>query len=212
MKEMTSYYSQIRPEVAAFVPKNIKTILDIGCGQGAFVELVKKQTGAITWGVEVVPEIAEKAKDKVDHILVGKIEEEINAIPNGYFDCITMNDVLEHLLEPTEVLKMIRPKLSENGVIVASIPNVRCFYNLYDLILKKDWEYRDAGILDSTHIRFFTKKSMRRMFEHAGYEVINQKGINEIKSWKFRFINFMLFNFFTDIKFLQYVCLAKSNK
>ena len=100
------------------VPCNIKTILDIGCGQDAFLKLVKEQTGAETWGIEMVTEVAEKAKEKADKILAGKIEEVLSSIPNNYFDCITFNDVLEHLFEPTEVLKMIRPKLSKNGIII----------------------------------------------------------------------------------------------
>lgn len=208
MKEITNYYSNIRPEVAGFVPKNIKTILDIGCGQGVFLKLVKAQTGAETWGVEVQTEVAEKAKDHIDKILTGKVEDVLGSIPNAYFDCITFNDVLEHLLEPAEVLKMIRPKLSENGIIIASIPNVRFFRNLYELLIKKDWEYKDAGILDSTHFRFFTQKSMKRMFENAGYKLVKQEGINKITSWKFQLFNLLTLGVFNDSKYLQFVCIA----
>lgn len=208
MKEITNYYSNIRPEVAGFVPKNIKTILDIRCGQGVFLKLVKAQTGAETWGVEVQTEVAEKAKDHIDKILTGKVEDVLGSIPNAYFDCITFNDVLEHLLEPAEVLKMIRPKLSENGIIIASIPNVRFFRNLYELLIKKDWEYKDAGILDSTHFRFFTQKSMKRMFENAGYKLVKQEGINKITSWKFQLFNLLTLGVFNDSKYLQFVCIA----
>lgn len=208
MKETINYYSLARPEVASYIPTGIKTILDIGCGQAAFLRLVKEQTGAETWGIEVVPEVAEKAKQHTDHILTGKVEDVLSLLPDAYFDCITFNDVLEHLLEPAEVLKMIKPKLTEKGIIIASIPNVRYFFNLYELLIKKDWEYKDAGILDSTHFRFFTQKSMKRMFKQAGYEVIRQEGINEIRSWKFRLLNFLLFNNFSDARYLQFVCTA----
>ena len=172
---------------------------------------IKEQIGAETWGVELVPEVAEKAKRQVENVLIGKIEDVLNLIPDGYFDCITFNDVLEHLLEPANVLNMVKTKLSRNGVIIASIPNVRYFFNLYELLVKKDWEYKDAGILDSTHYRFFTQKSMLRMFELAGYNVINQTGINEIKLWKFRFLNFLFNGYFTDTKYLQFVCVGKAN-
>ena len=211
MKQAANYYKFTRPEVAAFVPKSIKTILDIGCGEGAFLHSIKEQIGAETWGVELVPEVAEKAKRQVENVLIGKIEDVLNLIPDGYFDCITFNDVLEHLLEPANVLNMVKTKLSRNGVIIASIPNVRYFFNLYELLVKKDWEYKDAGILDSTHYRFFTQKSMLRMFELAGYNVINQTGINEIKLWKFRFLNFLFNGYFTDTKYLQFVCVGKAN-
>ena len=211
MKETTNYYNHTREEVAFFVPSTIKTILDIGCGKGTFLKYAKKKTEAETWGIEMVIEIAEKAKNEVDNILIGKVEDAVNLLPNNYFDCITFNDVLEHLSEPTEVLKMIRPKLTKNGIIIASIPNVRYIYNLYDLIIKKDWEYKDAGILDSTHIRFFTKISMKRMFEKAGYKLIKQVGINKITSWKFRFFNLTTFRFFSDTKYLQYVSIASKD-
>lgn len=211
MKGTKYYYSNERQEVASLVPKDIRTILDIGCGEGAFLKLVKEQTGAETWGIELVIEVAEKAKIHIDKVFTGKVEDVLNSLPDAYFDCITFNDVLEHLLEPTEVLKMIKPKLSEKGIIIASIPNIRYFSNLYDLLIKKDWEYKDSGILDSTHIRFFTKISMERMFENAGYELINQVGINKLISWKFRLFNFTTFRFFSDTKYSQYVCIASKD-
>jgi 2-polyprenyl-3-methyl-5-hydroxy-6-metoxy-1,4-benzoquinol methylase len=211
MKETADYYSYTRPEIAAFVPKNIKTILDVGCGEGAFLKLIKEQTGAETWGIEVAFEVAEKAKGHIDKIVTGKVEDVLNSIPNAYFNCITFNDVLEHLLEPTEVLKMIRPKLSENGIVIASIPNVRYFRNLYNLLVKKDWEYTDAGILDSTHFRFFTQKSMKRMFEDAGYNLIKQVGVNKIIWRKFQLFNLLTLLIFNDTKYFQFCCIAKTN-
>jgi 2-polyprenyl-3-methyl-5-hydroxy-6-metoxy-1,4-benzoquinol methylase len=204
-----AYYNQPRSYIATFVPKNIKRILDIGCGLGAFLKLVKEQTGAETWGIELLAEIAEKAK--ADTILTGKVENLLNLIPDDYFNCITFNDVLEHLLEPTEVLKMMRPKLSKDGIIIASIPNIRYFKNLYELLVKKEWEYKDFGILDSTHLRFFTKKSMKRMFEDAGYKIIKQKGNNMNSSWKLRLVNFLTFGIPLDIKYQQFVCIASKD-
>jgi len=209
LKGTINYYEQSRPEVACFIPSGIRSILDIGCGQGAFLKLVKERTQAETWGIEVITEIAEKAKTQVDNILIGKIEERLDSIPDAYFDCITFNDVLEHLVEPTKVLQSIKNKLSDNGFIIASLPNVRYFFNLRDLLIYKDWKYNDSGVLDSTHLRFFTKKSMKRMFEDAGYKMIKQEGINEIISWKFKIFQIMTFGIFNDTRFLQFVCLAK---
>jgi 2-polyprenyl-3-methyl-5-hydroxy-6-metoxy-1,4-benzoquinol methylase len=208
MRDFT-YYNQSRSEITTFVPKNVRRILDIGCGLGAFLKLVKEQTGAETWGIELYAEIAEKAK--ADKILTGKVENLLNLIPNDYFDCITFNDVLEHLLEPAEVLKMMRPKLSEDGIIIASIPNIRYFKNLYELLVKREWKYKDFGILDSTHLRFFTKKSMKRMFEDAEYKIIKQKGINMSSSWKLKLLNFLTFGIPVDIKYQQFVCIASKD-
>jgi 2-polyprenyl-3-methyl-5-hydroxy-6-metoxy-1,4-benzoquinol methylase len=209
LNDASIYYTSSRPEIASFVPVNTKTILDIGCGMGFFLKLVKEQIGAETWGVERMTGIAEKAKGQADYVIPGKIEEALDLIPERYFDCITFNDVLEHLPEPQEILRSIKPKLSGNGIIIASIPNVRYFYNLVELIVKKDWEYKDSGILDATHLRFFTQKSIRRMFENSGFFIINIQGINKIKYWKFRFLNFVTLGLLNDTKYLQYVCIAK---
>lgn len=208
-KEIINYYTESRPEIASLVPKGIKTILDIGTGQGYFLKLIKEQIGSETWGIELVTEMAEIAMKHSDKIITGKVEDVLSSIPDGYFDCITFNDVLEHTLEPGEILKMIKPKLSEKGIIMASIPNFRYLFNLYNLIFKGDWEYTDAGILDSTHLRFFTQKSMKQMFEKAGYQLTNQIGINGIGSWKFKLFNLLTFGFFSDSKYLQFICIAK---
>lgn len=205
MKDI-SYYSHSRSEVAAFVPNNILKILDIGCGRGGFLELIKEKTGAETWGLELVPGITENGK--VDKILIGNVEKMISDIPDDYFDCITFNDILEHLLQPGDILKMMSSKLTQNGIIVASIPNVRFSNNLYELLIKKDWEYKDFGILDSTHIRFFTKISMKRMFEDAGYKITSLEGINVNSSWKLRLFNFFTLGIHSDIKYEQFVCIA----
>lgn len=210
MIESENYYNCMRPDIAKFVPKKIRTILDIGCGTGAFLKLIKEQTGAETWGIEILPEIAEIAKGKADSILVGKIEDLLSEIPNNYFDCITFNDVIEHIHEPIEILRMTRSKLNKNGIIITSIPNVRYFFNLYELLIKKEWEYKGSGILDSTHFRFFTKKSMNRMIDHAGYKLIKQVGINKIISWKFQLFNLLTIGFFKDTKYLQFVCISET--
>lgn len=208
MKDSLNYYNGARQSVADWIPNNISNILDIGCGQGAFLNLIKVKTGAETWGVEMVREVAEKAKDQVDNILIGRIEDVIDLIPDDYFEYIVFNDVLEHLIDPKGILEMVKPKLLKQGKIVSSIPNVRFYSNLYALIFKKDWKYTDSGILDSTHVRFFTKKSMNRLFKESGYKMIKQKGINKSNSLKLRLFNFFTFYYFDDLKYLQFLCIV----
>lgn len=105
MKEIPGYYNHARAEVAVFIPRTIKTILDIGCGQGAFLRFVKDKTRAETWGIEAEAAIAGMAVGRVDKLLTGNVEEQINFIPDEYFDCITFNDVLEYFTDPLEILK-----------------------------------------------------------------------------------------------------------
>jgi 2-polyprenyl-3-methyl-5-hydroxy-6-metoxy-1,4-benzoquinol methylase len=208
-QEKIIYDYGAREDIAVFVPPDVKTLLDVGCGHGKFLRLIKDQTGAETWGVELLPWVAEKAKEQADHVITGKIEEALPLLPDHYFDCITFNDVLEHLLEPEEILKKIKPKLTDKGMIIASIPNVRYFYNLVEVVIKKDWEYKESGTLDATHLRFFTKKSIQRMFENAGYDVVLLQGINKISYWKFRLLNMVTLGLLNDTKYVQYACVAK---
>lgn len=208
MAKTLDYYDNNRKEVAKYIPSEIKSILDVGCGQGAFLQLIKEKTSAKTWGIEMEPEMAEIAKKHTDTVLIGKVEDVIGSLPDRYFDCISFNDVLEHLLAPADILQLIKPKFSNNGILVASIPNVRYFGNLYELIVKKDWEYKDAGILDATHLRFFTKKSMKRMLELAGYKIVLQVGVNPITDLRFKLFNTLTLGTVNDTKYLQYVCIA----
>lgn len=203
------YFSCERTEVAEFVPLSVKTVLDVGCGHGNFLKYIKEITSAETWGIELVPEAAEKAGKVIDKVICSNVENAISLLPDNYFDCITFNDVLEHLVDPWEVLRQIADKLTADGVVVASIPNVRFSGNLVKLLIKKDWQYVDHGILDSTHLRFFTKKSMQRLFEETGYSLEVIKGINATKNWKFGLFNILSFGLFNDTKYLQYLCVGK---
>lgn len=208
--DFNKYYSFERHEVAKEVPLSIKTILDIGCGRGNFLKLIKTQIGAETWGLEKVSGLLENSGNHIDHVLIGRVEDIIGTVPDTYFDCITLNDLLEHLLEPNLLLNQIKSKLSREGIIIASIPNFLFFDNLYELIIKNDWEYKDAGILDKTHLRFFTKKSAIRMFKEAGYIISKYRGINPKKTWKYRLFTFLTFGFFKETKYLQFVFIARA--
>ena len=80
------------------------------------------------------------------------------------FDYIIMGDVLEHLIDPMSTLKKLKPYLKKEGSFLLTVPNIRYWKTLIDLVLKDEWEYKDWGILDFTHLRFFTKKSLFRLF------------------------------------------------
>jgi tetratricopeptide (TPR) repeat protein len=93
----------------------------------------------------------------------------------GHFDCIVLADVLEHLRDPLSVLKKLIRFLSDSGTVVASVPNVRFFYVL-DRLAEGRWEYMEAGILDKTHLRFFTKTEVEVLFRQAG---LTMTGVSE---------------------------------
>jgi 2-polyprenyl-3-methyl-5-hydroxy-6-metoxy-1,4-benzoquinol methylase len=196
-----------------FVPEDSRRILDVGCGEGLFSEEIKRKLRAEVWGIEYDSNAAEKAKCKVDKVLHGDLNALIDNLPEKYFDCIVLNDVLEHLVDPYTVLARLKVKLVENGVIVASIPNVWHISVLKELFLHKQWKYTDAGILDRTHLRFFTKKSILEMFDATGFDVIRIKGINKTSSFrKFHLWNILCLGYLSDAKYAQYACVARPRK
>jgi len=206
-----AYYQHGREEMLRFVPPDATTILDIGCGSGEFGRILKNRRGAEVWGIELVKEVADEAALKLDRVLAGNIETGELELPDGYFDCVICNDVLEHLIDPWRVLGMLRKKLRTNGVVVASIPNMRYFQVLKDLVVRKRWEYRDNGILDRTHLRFFTVNGVRELFETSGYSVGTLEGIDRCDfSWKFKLLNRVLLNRLDDTRYSKFVCVVQS--
>jgi ubiquinone/menaquinone biosynthesis C-methylase UbiE len=132
-------------------------------------------------------------------------------LPKNYFDCIIFNDVLEHMTDPWAALEFSKSllKCQSDIYIIGSIPNFRFWGNIKEIILQKDFNYKSSGILDKLHFRFFTFKSIKRMFEECGYEIEIVKGINEEVNWKFKLLNFLLFNSINDMRFLQFAFVAK---
>jgi 2-polyprenyl-3-methyl-5-hydroxy-6-metoxy-1,4-benzoquinol methylase len=207
------YFGNSRQEIFPFLPENFKTIIDVGCGYGYFLQYVKGRKPHVeSWGIEYVEDVAKTLEGKLDHLIIGSIEDNYENLPNAYFDVICFNDVLEHLLDPDRVLQAVKSKLSFDGVIVGSIPNVRYFKNLYNLLVRKDWKYEDSGILDRTHLKFFTQKSILRMFRESGYDVVSIQGIFELKDLKYKLFNCMTFGFFGDSLFERYVFVVKKSK
>ncbi len=205
-----NYYQQNRLEMLRFVPKNSQKILDIGCGEGNFSASLKEKLKTQVWGIEKNEKAAKVAREKIDKVLIGDAVEIVNDLENNSFDCIVLNDILEHLAYPNNLLKSLKTKLNKDGVIVFSVPNVRYLLNLKRLLINKEWRYEDEGVLDRTHLRFFTKKSLIETFDQLGFEILEIKGINPLKPWKFNIINFLFLGFLSDTKYLQFAGVIKS--
>jgi 2-polyprenyl-3-methyl-5-hydroxy-6-metoxy-1,4-benzoquinol methylase len=203
------YFRDPRYEMIGFIPENAKKILDVGCGEGFFAYQLKKQMGAKIWGIEIDRAVAALAQKKLDRVLIGDISKVIDEVPNTYFDCVVFNDILEHLIDPFTILLRTKKKLNKSGVVVSSIPNIRYYDQVKKLLLKKEWKYEDSGILDRTHVRFFTKKSIIDLFESAGYDILNISGINPTKSKNYRLLNLLLLGRISDMKYFQFACIAK---
>lgn len=204
-----NYYESMRGEMARFVPRRVKRILEFGCGSGFFSETLKKELGAECWGVEIDPGAAQVASEKLYRVIREDAGDSLGILPDRYFDCIVLNDVLEHLVDPFSLLENMKTKLRSGGVAVLSIPNVRFWNNLRAFAWRGEWDYKEAGILDSTHLRFFTYKSLVRMFPKLGYEVVNIEGINPTRNTKFRLLNLVLLNRLWDAKYHHFACVIR---
>jgi 2-polyprenyl-3-methyl-5-hydroxy-6-metoxy-1,4-benzoquinol methylase len=211
--EKSKYYTGARNEMLEFIPISANTFLDIGCGDGNFgVSIKKNAAGSIVWGAELFPDAAAIAAESLDNVIVGDIVKLVDKLPDAFFDCITFNDSLEHLEDPFTLLEKLKSKLSPKGVIVSSIPNIRHYKALRSLVFGKDWKYVDAGTLDRTHLRFFTEKSIIRMFTESGYEIESIKGINKTKRGKMRILSKLSLGWLEDTLYLQYASRVKPRK
>ena len=219
LKEKTNSYKELeyftypRKEMLKFIPSSCKTLLDIGCGAGLFGEQVKKNIDAEVWGIDPNQSVREIAVRNLDHFINDFFTDKIN-LPKKYFDVIVFNDSLEHFSDPFPPLEFCHSLLNKEGVIICSIPNIRYIENLKHLLIEMDWKYENSGIRDKTHLRFFTKKSIIRMFNDFNYKIISLDGINKRYWWwdckRFMLIRFFIGKWILDMNYLQFVVVAKS--
>lgn len=203
------YYYHQRPEIMPFVPPTVRSALDIGCGNGLFGAMLKEKRACRVWGIEPNRDAANEARNKLDHVINGLFAKDVPELSGQKFDAIFFNDVLEHLADPFETLNQCRGLLNSGGYVIASIPNIRWYPVMMSLLRYKDFKYENAGVMDKTHLRFFTHKSMLRMFEDAGYKIVRSEGINKNTNFTwFNMLNFLLFKTQEDMKFPQFVVVA----
>jgi len=203
------YYDSTREDMLKYIPHDVKRTLEFGCGSGGFSALLKDKFHAKTWAVEISEESAKVASWKLDKVINCDAHEAIGKLPDSYFDCIIFFDVLEHLVDPYTLLVKIKTKLSSSGVVVASIPNIRYYRSFVKLVIHADWVYKDHGILDKTHLRFFTYKSIMKLFNELDFEILQLEGIHPTTSRTFKFLNMLLLNTTSDIRYKHFAVVAR---
>ena len=172
-----SYYSNVRRDLAQYVVKGNHRILDVGCGAGYFGEYLKLHGHAAeVVGIEIDTAAANEAATKLDCVLCANLNESsivevLKDFDKAKFDYIVCADVLEHLIDPWSVLSDLVTFLKPGGQVMVSIPNVRHWSVWLPLILRGQWEYRNVGIMDRTHLRFFTRFSGIELLKRAGLDV-----------------------------------------
>jgi predicted TPR repeat methyltransferase len=171
--DYTDYYDEVRREIEPLLPADASRVLEIGCGAGGTMRWLRSvRDVSHAAGVELVPEVAVRARDIFDEIEVGSVEASGFAFQHKSFDLILALDVLEHLVDPWSVAARLRSKLAEGGTFIASIPNISYWSAALPLLTRGSWNYQDSGILDRTHLRFFTRETAIELFERTGYEVL----------------------------------------
>ena len=165
------YYIGFRSDILQFLPPGTQRVLSVGCGAGRTEKYLKQGMSLQeVVGIEINAEMAVGLEKVLDRVFVGDVEAIDLPYPPGHFDCILYPDVLEHLVDPWAVLNRHRELLADDGVVIISVPNVRYYYTLIWLLIG-DWPYSHRGILDRSHLRFFTLRSLKRMLAETGFEL-----------------------------------------
>jgi 2-polyprenyl-3-methyl-5-hydroxy-6-metoxy-1,4-benzoquinol methylase len=145
-------------------------VLDLGCNTG-YLAASLSQRGCDVVGFEIDPAAADEAERHCSRVIVGDLDRQQDRdLIDGRFDVILMGDVLEHLRAPLPVLASVRPLLTRHGIVIASIPNIAT-WRVRLAIARGRFDYEETGILDHTHLRFFTRRSARELAQQAGYVV-----------------------------------------
>ncbi|MFN3530374.1 MAG: class I SAM-dependent methyltransferase [Bacteroidia bacterium] len=193
-----AYFTNIRKDIEPLLPDFSERVLEIGCGNGATLAHYKATTQfAHCIGLELMPEVINPAI-QIDEWLIGPVENQLTAVPDASLDLVLCLDVLEHLLDPWAVVQQIAEKLKPGGVLIASIPNMRTAVVLSNLLFKGQFEYANQGIMDRTHLRWFTRKSALALVSSPPFQLLSWMPSPLAKGSKSALVNGLTLGLFRD--------------
>lgn len=177
-EKAASYFGNARKDIAPLLPPTVGHVLEVGCGSGATLAWLQRELGCdSTTGIELFAGAAEKAQTQVNSVLCGPAEEMLQQLPAGkQFDLVLCLDVLEHMVDPWSFLDALVLRMRPGGLMIVSLPNIRFVGVVAPLLLRGQWRYREDGVLDRTHLRFFTRKTALELVEGAGLDIVDQRG------------------------------------
>jgi 2-polyprenyl-3-methyl-5-hydroxy-6-metoxy-1,4-benzoquinol methylase len=206
---MKKYYGLLRPEIIAMIPEKCFFVLDVGCGTGELGRHLKEKGVTEVCGIELSHTAAIEAARVLDRVIEGNVERIKFPFSPEYFDCIVCADVLEHLIDPWTIMLKLYALLKPGGCIVASIPNVG-FHRVVRGLIRGKWRYTDAGVLDKSHLRFFTWQGIRALFQDSGLTI--EKVHRKIDSGlNMKLLNFILCNRIKEALVIQYIVRARKS-
>jgi 2-polyprenyl-3-methyl-5-hydroxy-6-metoxy-1,4-benzoquinol methylase len=172
------YFGGARPDFVEELRKDVVSrVLEVGCGMGGTARLAREAGRVSSYcAIELSASAAETARQYVDEIIVGDIETLDLPWQPRSFNVLILSEVLEHLVDPYATLRKLHHLMHPGGIVLASSPNVG-HYGFILMLLRGDWRLENSGPHDRTHLRWFTPKTYRRMFEECGYEVQIVKGV-----------------------------------
>ena len=149
--------------------RGAQQVLDVGCSAGVLARDLVAQ-GSVVDGIEYDPSDAKEARTVCREVLVGDLETMEIALQPGTYDVVLCADIIEHLKDPVAALARLRPLLKPDGRLIVSVPNIANWSMRVTHLLGR-WDYQDRGLMDRTHLHFFTQRTIRTTLERAGYRV-----------------------------------------
>jgi 2-polyprenyl-3-methyl-5-hydroxy-6-metoxy-1,4-benzoquinol methylase len=164
------YYANTRDDIVDALPRPIGAVLDVGCGSGGVGPGLRRAGASRLTGIEVVPEQAELARAHYDHVVAAPVEQALEQV-DGPFDTILCLDVLEHLVDPEQVMRDLHGIAAPGARLQVSLPNARHVSLITDLVFRGTFGYTEWGHRDATHLRWFTRRDIVAAMERSGWPV-----------------------------------------
>jgi 2-polyprenyl-3-methyl-5-hydroxy-6-metoxy-1,4-benzoquinol methylase len=207
--KQNNYFAFVRKDIEPLLPKRTGRVLEVGCGRGGTLAWLKA-TGRARWvvGIELFADAAAVARTKLDELHEGDVDQHIDILAPGSFDLILCLDVLEHLVDPWATLRRLQSLLRPGGQLIASLPNIRHHSVVLPLLLTGKWRYETAGIMDRTHLRFFSRATAIDLLQQAGLQLTDERPTYAWGSWD-KWKDLLSFGLLRNFLSFQYLLSAR---
>ena len=208
-----AYFTRVRLDILPLLPSYSELVLEIGCGNGATLRYLKEQgLCKQVHGMELTEAMGKEAKPHVDQLWVGDAEVLIHSMEASQYNVILCLDVLEHLVDPWSFVAQLSRVLKPGGCVIASIPNLRTFTVIWNLLVRGRFDYASHGIMDQTHLRFFTKKTAIELL-NTGELAVDRWEYSPFFPWsKSMILNLCTFGLFRHLLTEQYLVRAVKSR